>query len=45
MIVDELELPCSPSILHFAPEKSVYDALNRKFPDANYVCADIAGKI
>lgn len=42
MIIDELELPSAPSILHFAPEKSVYDALRRKFGEAEYVCADIS---
>ena len=41
LYLDKIEIPEGGSILHFAPEPSIYNALKRRFPHVKYVTADI----
>ncbi|CAN7684144.1 class I SAM-dependent methyltransferase [Rhizobium rhizogenes] len=41
LYLDRLQLSPTASILHFAPEKSIYNRFRERYPNANYVTADV----
>ena len=42
LCIGKISLPPHPSILHFAPEKPLYEKITAQFKDARYVVADFS---